>query len=227
MKQKHKVSLQISERATEEFSFPSWQDCTWRRLTCGQTECPFCSRMIKQRKRHIEQGEDPDSIDTVLKDVEESFAEIHTALAEQARALGVDTTHINETARSIPEPPGAKTFPLYLQVLGWRQDVQEITKKSYHVEAPWIFTEAGRDLNWYTNLLPVKVARAFSSRWRKENEPGGLGADYEYTQYVLRECTGILVQALGTIRSFDFSAPLDFEQLEKDFLAMKAEIESI
>ena len=43
-----------------DFEAPQWWECQWRRNSCQKRKCRLCVRIIRDRERHIKQGDDPD-----------------------------------------------------------------------------------------------------------------------------------------------------------------------
>ena len=72
---------------TAKFKMPKWMDCAWRRVACEKDSCPICGRINKDRKRHIEAGEDPDDIGMVFEDVGRTFKETLELIKKDAENL--------------------------------------------------------------------------------------------------------------------------------------------
>lgn len=209
----------------EVFQMPAWQDCTWRRVPCNKADCPMCGRVQRQRQKHIERGEDPDTWEAAMQDVGETFKEVHGLLRKDAKRMGIDLDNLEEV--EIPEPPKAGTYPIYNKMMEWRKSVFSLAEEASEWGEAWLESEAGHDLTWYANLLPVKITRALSDKWEMENTDMDMEVDYDYTKYVIGECVKILQQALTTIRNLNPSQAVQFQLLHSQLVQMEEEIKSI
>ncbi|HMB65825.1 MAG TPA: hypothetical protein VKO42_03025 [Patescibacteria group bacterium] len=178
-----------------EFKMPEWMDCTWRRVACGRDDCPLCGKINKQRQKHIEKGEDPDDLRCVFEDVSENFKETFELLEKDAEKMGIDLENVED----VEEPPRAEEYELYKKVKEWRNDIMEVIKQSDAKGAAWLWSEAGKDLAWYTNTIIAKTYRQLSNRWELDRGYDYAKEDFDYTYYVLEESLKILDEALSEL----------------------------
>jgi len=176
----------------EDFKMPKWMECTWRRVPCGRDECPICGRIKKDRQRHIEKGEDPDDLKSVLEDVGRNFKEALEMIKKDAESKGFNITNIE----NIKEPPEPKEFPLYGEVEKWNKSVMALEDRAQALGEFWIHTEAAADLFWYANTLMAKTYRQLCNRWHIENGDEYGDFDHQYTASILKECLEILKNSL-------------------------------
>jgi len=170
-------------------------DCTWRRVACGRDDCPLCGKINKQRQKHIEKGEDPDDLRCVFEDVSENFKETFELLEKDAEKMGIDLENVED----VEEPPRAEEYELYKKVKEWRNDIMEVIKQSDAKGAAWLWSEAGKDLAWYTNTIIAKTYRQLSNRWELDRGYDYAKEDFDYTYYVLEESLKILDEALSEL----------------------------
>lgn len=196
-----------------DFKIPDWMDCTWRRVPCGQDDCPICGKIKKQRNKHLEKGEDPDDLECVFEDVKESFGEVFEMLEKDAEKMGIDLENLED----VEEPPKPEEFELYNKVKEWRDDVMEILKEASVEEASWLEDEAGKDLTWYANTIIAKTYRQLSNRWELDNGDDYAKEDFAYTQRVLEESFKILDKAMFELQKQDTGFSQKFH-LAKMFL---------
>lgn len=217
-----KISLVKKNRPEE---MPLWQDCQWRRKACGQDDCPICGRLNRNRKKHLDSGEDPDSIDSVIMDVSNSFKEMLSLLQNDIKKSGIKIDQINK----IDEKPSPIDFPIYNKIMQWRQGIYDIAEASGEDSDAWLETEAGEDLLWYSNTLLVKIFRQFSTVWEmKNNSSEYLESEYYYTGFVLGEVVDILNKSLrelstnGGVFAGQFNiASLNFDVIRQEILDYK------
>jgi len=180
----------IKEFDNKKFKMPKWMECTRRRVPCGRDDCPICSRIKKDRQRHIERGEDPDAAESVFEDVSRNFKEALQMIKKDAESKGFDVANIE----NIQEPPAPEEFPLWKEVKKWRDSALVF------VDNPetgfWIYTEQVQDLSWYADTLTAKVYRQLCNKWHIKNNDDYGEFDYQYTKYILKECLGILKKSL-------------------------------
>ncbi len=191
---KNKKYLKIT-KTEESFIMPKWMDCTWRRVPCGQENCPICGRIKRDREKHIALGENPDSIEMVLEDVGNNFKEALAMIKKDAKRMGIDISNIDD----IKEPPKPYEFNLYNKIKDWHHDVYQTAEQASENLEAWPELEPGLDLFWYANIVLTKTYRQLYNRWhlKQGNEYGK--EDYKYTKYVLGECLVILKKSLSKI----------------------------
>ncbi len=195
----NKLAKQFEKRGAvmklpkEELKMPKWMECTWRRIACGKQDCPVCGRIARDRQRHIEKGEDPDSMESVFEDVGRNFKEVLQMLKKDAELLEIDITNIE----NIEEPPKPEKFPLYQKVKRWHNSVYAIANSP--TVGFWVKTEEAQDLLWYSNTLLVKTYRQLCNRWHIKNGDDYGDFDHQYTKGVLKECLKILKKSLQKI----------------------------
>ncbi|MBI4050290.1 MAG: hypothetical protein HY398_02475 [Candidatus Doudnabacteria bacterium] len=181
------------------FKMPKWMECSWRRQECGRKSCKICSRLQKDRQRHLDAGEDPDDMAVVFEDISLAFKETLAAIKRDAERLGIDITNIDH----IQEPPRPEKFSLYRKVAAWRHSMADLLEGADLDEEIWPFTDEGQDLSWYKNTLCAKVYRQLTNRWHLDSDDDYGEFDYEYTQYVLKECLKILKASLSELIKMD------------------------
>ena len=195
-----KIKKSNSQKKTK-FTMPKWMDCAWRRERCQQKDCPICSRIEKDRERHLKRGEDPDTLEAALADVGTQFKEILSTIKADAARHGFKISNID----NVKEPPEPHKFPLYNKVFDWRQDIYNTAYESDEVSSSWLYTEAAEDLLWYANTLIAKTYRQLCNRWHiKEGDEYGQ-EDFDYTRYVLKECFSILKHSLAELTKMDIT----------------------
>ena len=175
-----------------KFDIPKFWDCGWRRVACGKKNCLLCGKILRDRQKHIDRGEDPDDIKSVFEDVGGSLSEALAMIKKDAESKGIDITNIG----GIKEPPRPGSFPLYRKVSKWRDRVEFISKEAIAAGSFWIETEAAADLLWYRNTLAAKTYWQLCNRWHMDNGDEYGDFDHEYTKYVLGECLLILKRSL-------------------------------
>jgi len=174
---------------------PKWMECTWRRQPCDKESCPICGRIKRDRAKHLAQGEDPNSIETVLEDVSNNFKKALAMIKADAEAKGFDITNID----NIQEPPEPDQFPLYLKVKNWRNDIYRLAEQAEENLDAWPELEVGKDLLWYVNTVIAKTYRQLCNRWHIEQGDDYGEEDYQYTQHVLNECLLIIRKSLNDL----------------------------
>src|SRR3989338_10481225 len=102
----------VGEADGEEFAVPAWMACTWRRVPCGKSECPICGRLARDRERHLEKCEDPESVESAIEDVEYNLSEALAMVKEDAKAKGIDIANLE----NVVPPPKPDAFPLWKKV---------------------------------------------------------------------------------------------------------------
>ena len=184
----------------EIFTMPKWMDCTWKRKPCGQDKCPICGRVKKDRNKHMERGEDPDSMEAMAEDLHGHFREALRAIKADAAAKGMKIDNIDRIA----EPPSPHHFPLYNRVKDWHGSVYSIADESDDTSSAWLYTEAGEDLLWYTNTLMSKTYRQLANRWHIDQGDEYGEVDLAYTARVLDECLGYLKGSLYELMNGEY-----------------------
>lgn len=200
-----------------------WMECTWRRIPCGKDSCPICGRINRDRARHLEAGEDPDSPQSAFGDVGITFKEVLETIKQDAARHGFEISNLEK----IQEPPPPSGFSFYRKLALWHGQLTKMTETAEVADALWIYMEAGADLLWYKNILLTKVYRQLCNRWHLKRGDGYGEFDYEYTQYVLGECLKILKKSLNELSSSQspqqgifFLSLADLLKLEKKIMAI-------
>lgn len=188
--------MKTLKKVKKNFNFPSWYECTWRRVPCGKDSCKVCGKIKRDRERHIVAGEDPDDIKNVFKDMGENFRQVLEMLKRDMERLNIDISDVNKD--DLSEPPEPEKFELHNKVKEWRDSIYKTVNDATENGGFWIFTEAGEDLRWYANTLVVKIYRQLCNRWYMNNdEEVDDGHDYAYTKYVLGESLKFLKNSLS------------------------------
>jgi len=181
----------------DDFKMPEWMDCTWRRNACGKDECRICGKIRRNRQGHMVKGEDPDDLKFVFEDMNRDFKNAIRMIKKDAERRGIDISNLDELAEE--ESPEPKEFPLSERIISWRMFLYETLAAEDLFEGMDTESETVKDLSWYSNTLAAKTYRQLCNRWhiKKGDEYGKF--DYEYTRYVLEECSKILKKSLSEI----------------------------
>lgn len=201
-----------------KFKMPEWMDCSWRRVSCDKDSCPICGRIKKDIQKHIEKGENPDSIESAFEDVAKNFKETLELIKKDCEAKGIDLTNID----NIQEPPEPEEFPLYNKVNKWRELVLNLGEAAE--DNFWQYTEAAADLFWYVNTLAAKTYRQLTNKWELEHGDEYGDIDYEYTGYVIKECLKILKKSLGKLVLFNSEQKISLMLIHDKLLDLEKEI---
>lgn len=153
---------------------PNWMDCTWKRIPCGDQDCPICSRLedLEDQSDLFERGE-------FLID------------------LAGEGSDVDE------ELPAPEEFPFYRRLRKWLEGVISIAEESKTTGDFWVFTEEAADLFWYMNVLSAKTYRQLCNRYLIENSEKDNKVDYKYTNYVLKESVKRIKKSLKEIIKHD------------------------
>lgn len=216
------INMFLKNQQGETFEMPIWQDCGWRRITCGQDKCPMCGRLKRQKEKCIAKGLDPDSWEAVMECVSDNFSEVSMLLKKDAERLGIDLDNIKDI--KIPEPPEPETYSVYEKLMELREGVFNLFGEAKEWGETWPELEAGQDLSWYINSLPIKYYRAVSGKWGMENGEEEAWVDYYYTKRVVLEIIKILGNAFVALRREQNSRALQFQILHSQLANLKTEI---
>lgn len=217
-----KYSLIVNTRPKE---MKEWQDCQWRRQACDLDSCPICGRINRDREAHIKKGEDPDSMGSVIYDVSNNFKEMIGLLKKDAAKRGIDLNNLEDVKE--PEPPLPTDYDIYNKLMEWRQGIYDIAEASEAASDAWLFSEAGKDLIWYSSTVIVKLYRQLGTVWQMENEEDHyLEFEYQYTGYVLGEVLGILSMALNELSTDGNAHAREFNLARLSFDALKQETQN-
>jgi hypothetical protein len=206
--------------AIDDFKMPEWMDCTWRRNACGKEECKICGRILRDRQKHVEEGEDPDSMEAAMEDVGNNLKEALEMIKKDAEEKGIDISNIDD----IKEPPEPKEFPLYLEAKKLNEMILEIGESARLSDSRWFDTEIAQDLFWYNNTLLVKIYRQLCNIWHIKEDDGYGEFDYGYTDYVIKECLEILKQALAQLSFLDSPQKADLMLALSGFMSIEARL---
>ncbi len=180
-----------------DFKIPKWWECGWRRTACNKKECILCGKILRDRQRHIDKGDDPDDMKSVMEDVGNSLGEALQMIKKHAESMGIDITNIDDTEN----PPEPKKFPLYRKVDCWRKSIENIVNAAYEANELWFDSVAAADLLWYRHTLAAKTYRQLCNKWHIDRGDEYGDVDYQYTKYVLSECLRILERSLAELSS--------------------------
>lgn len=167
----------------------AWQDCQWRRIACGQNSCPICGPNEERRRKYIKKGEDPDSMKSALVDLSEIFCQTRQMLEDDAGRMEIDLDNLPEFEEEASPP---EIFPIYNEVAEWSRGVQKIAEASDDVSSAWLYSEAGKDLLWYSRTLCAKTARQLDNFRDVEQGREYMDLECGYTGYALSEVLNIL-----------------------------------
>ncbi len=176
-------------------TMPKWLECTWKRVPCGKDECPICGRMNRDRKKHLERGEDPEDAHSLFEDMSSAFREAMTMMKKEMEMRGVVLSDKEE----IELPPKPKHFPVYRKVGEWREFVMGIARVAEEEQCLWLATEAAADLFWYANTLTAKVYRQLCNSWQLTHGEQYGDFDHQYTKEVLSTVLRIVEKSLGEL----------------------------
>lgn len=180
----------------KDFKVPEWWECQWRQIACGRDECRMCGRINRSRQKHIDKGEDPDSMEAAFEDIKETFAEVKEMLSKDAKKMGID---LNNLPDEIDDTPKAEEFPLYNQVMKWYTLLMTTISNAHQSGEECLESEPAKDLMWYKNTILVKTYRQLCNRFELDKGDDIADVDYEYTRYVLAESIKIVKKSLEEI----------------------------
>ena len=203
-----------------KFEMPKWMECTWRRVPCGRDDCPICGQIKKDRQKHIEKGENPDSMESAFEDVGRNLKEAISMIKRDVERFGIDITNIED----IKEPPEPESFPLYKEVKKWEKEVSKIGDEAELSGSWWIHTEAAADLFWYSRTLLAKTYRQLCNRWHIKNGDDYGKFDHKYTRYVLKECLKILKNSLKELVSNNYPQKRELDSIYSNLLKLEKQI---
>lgn len=175
---------------------PEWMDCTWKRLPCGNTDCPICSQDEvmsgggKLPQEHIESA-----LEDILSDLHSHYADVQDYAAQQG--VTGKKTHREKSA------PSPEDFPLYNKLKIWRDDTLAVAELAADEGSFWPATDPGQDLLWYGNILLGKSYRQLCNRWYMDQGENCEPVDYEYTAHVLLECLTHIKVSLRSLIELD------------------------
>jgi hypothetical protein len=223
VKQEKKVKKPVIKKEEPVFKVPRWMDCSWKRIPCGQSKCPICGRIKSDRQKHIEKGEDPNSMESMMEDVSGSFTEALEMIKKDAEKHGFEI--VNDDC--FKEPPRPEKFPLYNRVCQWRNDIYLMADQADENLEAWPELESGLDILWYANTLLTKTYRQLTNRWHLDQGDDYGSEDLEYTGYVLKESMSYIKIAITDIMDSDKEkagrfniALLALNGLEKDIYSI-------
>lgn len=162
-------------------------------MPCGKDTCALCGRINKQRRVHIAKGKDPDSIESVLADVQDSFAETRAMLQKDAKRFGINLENLKDVGT---EPPENSNHPVVKRLMRFYKTMLKVSRDAQESFQAWPKTEAGKDFVWYPSMILIKTKRLLDDRWEIEQGEDYFNDDVEYTRYVLQESVLILKNAL-------------------------------
>ena len=207
----------------ETFDMPAWQDCGWRRITCEKESCPMCGRQKKHRQKCLNRGLDPDSMEAAMDCVQETFSEVGDMLRTDAARFGVDLNNLEDVKET--EPPSMESYQICAKVMKWRDAVYNLFGEAESWGDGWQNSEAGQDLSWYANLLPVKLYRALCAKWEMKNDDRGAWVDYIYTKYAVEEILKIIKNSLVSLRGELNCRQMNFMFLQSELAEVAKDIE--
>ncbi len=199
----------------KDFSMPEWINCSWRRKSCGKDSCPICGKIKANRQKHIDQGEDPDDLKYALEEVGDTLKETLALIKQDAAKHGFEIENIDD----IQLPPEPEEFPFHGEVMQWRDSLYSLTKNQE--TASWMLTEDAEDLFWYANTICAKTYRQLTNRWHMEKGDDYGDFDFDYTQYVLKECFGIVEKAMANLVKISSRDKVQLMLLSDEALKLK------
>lgn len=180
----------------------------------------LCGRIMKNRRMHIDRGENPDDLKSVFEDAGNSLSEAIFMIRRDLKKKGIVVGNIN----NIEDPPEPWHFPLYREVDKWRSMMEDILKEAAGNGELWIETEAAADVMWYKDTLAAKTYRELCNRWHIEQGDEYGDVDYEYTKYVIGECISILETSLNGLIQLTSPQKAELMVALGNLLKLKAEI---
>jgi len=196
--QKDRPGSQDQDRQKEVPVIPKWMDCTWKRMPCGNQDCPICGQDDDSSEAGPKFGSAGD-IDSVLEDVVSDLRDTYSDVQDFAARQGVSARK-KEQSRQAPQP---EDFPLYNQLKMWRDDTLAVAEQAADDGSFWPATDPGQDLLWYANVLLGKVYRQLCSRWYMDEGEDYEPVDYDYTGHVLVECMAYIKTSLQDLIGLD------------------------
>ena len=153
---------------------------------------------MKDRQRHVEKGENPDSWESVSEDIRNSFEETTELIKEEVEEMGLNWGEVRAATADFQkeEMPNPRQFPVYRKTTKWRNKIYRIAQIALDDDELWLESEMAADLMWYKNTLVSKIFRQLTNRWDLARGDRSARVDYFYTRYVLGECVAILKKSL-------------------------------
>ncbi|MDP2940146.1 MAG: hypothetical protein Q8O13_08725 [Candidatus Omnitrophota bacterium] len=201
-----------------KFKMPKWMDCAWKRVSCEKDSCPICGRIKKDHQKHIERGEDADSIESAFEDIAGNFKETLELIKKDCETKGIELTNVD----NIKEPPEPEKFPLYNRVNKWRNLVLNLEESLE--DDIYYHTEAAADLFWYVNILASKIYRQLTNKWEIKHGDKYGDVDYKYTGCVIKECLKILKKSLRDLSLFNLEQKVGLMLIHDKLLNLEKEI---
>ncbi len=123
------------------------------------------------------------------------------------------------------KPPKPEKFSLYREAKTWRDDLFDIAEEADHYGDFWVFTVVAADLFWYSSLLVSKCDYQLQNRFYINHGYGGI--DYDYTDYVVKDCIDILKKSLKKTISLEPRQADELEDLLFRFLQLEDKLKKI
>lgn len=200
---------------------PKWMDCTWCKIPCNKDSCPICGKINRDRRKHIENGEDPDNMDNILKDIKKDFIEVMEEIKKDIKE-GKNSKLISENVEEFSMP---ENFGIYRAISNWRDWLYNIAQSP--VVGFWVQTEEADELLWYTNILMTKVYRQLYNRQSLKDKKEKDTTDYDYTNYVLKESFKIIKESLNKIIKNNPPEKGELNLILKNLLNLEKDIKAI
>lgn len=210
----------------ETFEYPKWWECQWRREPCNKADCPLCHSLMKRELKHSLDGKDPNDMETVADDAADSLGEAMIMLDQIAKQEGIDLDSMPEP--EMPDDEETRNTPIYKSIHSWTINVHKFLRESAPGGAPWLETEAGKDIVWYHTMIPAKVFRQLNNCWRIKHDITDT-FDYDYTKGVIEEIVKILKNAFQNVLSTDlpYFEKIGLRKLYDEFLNIERDLLSI
>ncbi len=204
---------------------PAWQDCVWKRQACEQMTCVMCGRRITmERDFMVEEALEQTSIGKAIASA--AASEPKNDRYENAEFWEDDAHHGGfnigasrqfEAEHEVDaDGPDWMSYELARQFLEWREKIYGTLPIGSGPFPPWIETEAGRELLWYANLLPIKTGRLHAARHDiNRGRAAEAELDYAYTRYVVAQSLLRVIEALSSLRSLP-NLPIDIAKLQDE-----------
>jgi hypothetical protein len=178
-----------ASRQENPVEVPKWMDCTWKRLPCGESDCPICSREIPLSGSPREADKD---VSGFLDDVLSDLAGHYSGIKDQAARQGIGKA----SGAAELQPPQPSQFLLYNRLQVLRDDLLSVAEEAADSGSFWPATEPGQDLLWYANVLLGKTYRQLCNAWYVEQGHNNDKVDQRYTSHVLLECLSYIRSSL-------------------------------
>lgn len=133
--------------------------------------CKVYQENQKARKRAIKEGKDPDSPEFVFEEVRRNLQETMKLIYKKATEKGIDPAELKKVPEDYEEPPPPEIHLLYRLMTNFRSQLGRLLEELQIIPIDAdesLVMEKVEILCFYQNLIVVKLARAFFSKFEEE-----------------------------------------------------------